>query len=104
MPARSTAEDRAEHAGGDHQADDHPEEAADLAQEPAPAVRAPRWRPWLILRPPRRSRRAVPPRSWEGQRARRLRRWDRLDRRIEEWPRLRRRGKGRRVAHQPAKR
>src|SRR3954466_9436537 len=40
MPAALVAEDGAEDAGGDHQADDHPEETADLAQEPAPALGA----------------------------------------------------------------
>src|SRR5215203_3305533 len=83
MLAALVAEDRAQDAGGDHQADYHAEETAHLAQESAPTPGALRRRPGLVLRPPGRSRWTLTPSSRKCQRPRRLRRWHRLKRGIE---------------------
>ena len=48
----AAAEDGAQDAGGEHQTDDDPEEAADLAQETGAAIGSLGRGPWLVLWPP----------------------------------------------------
>src|SRR5215203_5464665 len=101
MLAALVAEDRAQDAGGDHQADDHAEETAYLAQESTPAPGALRRRPGLVLGPPGRSWWTLTPSSRKCQLPRPLRRWHLLKLCIQWRQPIRSRGKGLQVAHQP---